>query len=281
YWRRILRIWPAYYFVVLTAFFVVPRVWFMQSPESARLYENFGFKLAVHLFLMPNLSAIYQYWIYPIIAGAGQLWTIGIEEQFYAFWPWFVKKIKNPYILTVGALVVVWALTRLLHYAPSALFGPFSIWTSTANGFCWAFLRSELPIGAMFALFYLDKPRFYRLLVHPATVAVALAVLLNHFWRLVEWESSMVLFLSFAVLILRVVESPPAWLRLRFFEYLGKASYGIYMLHYFVIYPTINLLHGADLAWIYVVAVAGTMVAAVVFHEAVEKPILRHKHRIR
>ncbi len=279
YWRRILRIWPAYYFVVLTAFFVVPRVWFLQSPESAHLHELFGFKLAVFLLLMPNLSTVYQYWIYPIVAGAGQLWTIGVEEQFYALWPWAAKKIKNPYGLAFGALGMIWGLTRLLHLVPT-IFGP-SLWSSAAVSFCWGFLRSELPVGAVFAVFYLQKPRFYPWLTHPLTVLLALLATFNHFWRVVDWESSMALYVAFAVLILRVVEKPPLCLRFRVFEYLGKTSYGVYMLHYFVVYAAVNLLKGADLKWIYAAAVAGTYLAAIGFYEWVEKPILRHKNRIR
>ena len=279
YWRRILRIWPAYYFVVLTAFFVVPRLEFLQSPESVHLHELFGFKLAVFLLFLPNLATVYQYWIYPIVAGAGQLWTIGVEEQFYAIWPWAAKKVKNPYALTVGALFVVWGLTRLLHLVPT-VFGP-SAWASAAVSFCWGFLRSELPVGAVFAVLYLKKPRFYPVLTHPATVGWALLATFNHFWRVVDWESSMALYAAFAVLILRVVEGPPAWLRIPVFEYLGKTSYAIYMLHYFVVYAAVNLLKGADLAWIYAAAVTGTFVVAIGFYEGVEKPILRHKHRVR
>jgi peptidoglycan/LPS O-acetylase OafA/YrhL len=121
----------------------------------------------------------------------------------------------------------------------------------------------------------------YALLTHPATTTAALLLLFNHFWRVVPWESSMLLYTAFGVLILRVVEFPPRFLRTRLFEYLGKASYAVYMLHYFVIYAVVNLMGPEPMAAIYLTATLGTVAVSVAFYQGVEKPILRHKHRVK
>ena len=78
YARRILRIWPLYFALLLVCFLLIPWV----KPESARaLKEACGPPFVYFLFLQ-NL--------FPTYVGIGPLtitWSLAIEEQFYLFWP--------------------------------------------------------------------------------------------------------------------------------------------------------------------------------------------------
>jgi len=83
YARRILRIWPLYYVLVLAAFFVFPRIpvfaGALKFPEESRARSFF-----LYMSIFPNLAAPFPY--------LGHLWSIGVEEQFYIAWPLLLKR---------------------------------------------------------------------------------------------------------------------------------------------------------------------------------------------
>jgi peptidoglycan/LPS O-acetylase OafA/YrhL len=79
YIRRILRIWPLYYFALLI---LVPALSFL--PGERMPWRHF---LAFGLFSGNWASAA---WGYPPSSFA-LLWSVSIEEQFYLAWPWLVR----------------------------------------------------------------------------------------------------------------------------------------------------------------------------------------------
>lgn len=76
YMRRVLRIWPLYYFVIFVGFVLIPYVQSrlgQPTPESANLFQ--------YLFFIGNFGDK------PTSAVLGILWSIAVEEQFYLVWP--------------------------------------------------------------------------------------------------------------------------------------------------------------------------------------------------
>ena len=95
YLRRIFRIWPLYYLVLMLCYFVLPYISaFYITGYSEGIYENFWSKFTYSAFFMPNAALAF----FRDIPYAGPLWSIGVEEQFYLFWPilvaFFPKKIR-------------------------------------------------------------------------------------------------------------------------------------------------------------------------------------------
>ena len=83
YMRRILRIWPLYYLFILLAIIVY---WL-----NGRVDSIVNSELWFILFFTPNV-------LYGLQTGVRVLahyWSLGVEEQFYLFWPWIVKYSKN------------------------------------------------------------------------------------------------------------------------------------------------------------------------------------------
>ncbi|MDP1800300.1 MAG: acyltransferase, partial [Bacteroidota bacterium] len=88
YIRRVLRIWPLYFLIVILGFFVLPHFHFMEISFFAKYNAHLSvFNLVLFLVMLPNLA----FAIFKPLPHIGQLWSIGVEEQFYLLWPWVVK----------------------------------------------------------------------------------------------------------------------------------------------------------------------------------------------
>nr|MBA3972370.1 acyltransferase [Bacteroidota bacterium] len=117
YLRRILRIWPLYYTVVLAGFFLIPHIPYLQNSISGDLYTNFYPKLLLFMLLVPNISYI----LFPHTPYISPAWSIGVEEQFYLAWPWLLSRTEKPLrlfiILITGIYLIKIGLT-VLHRIP-------------------------------------------------------------------------------------------------------------------------------------------------------------------
>jgi len=81
YLRRILRIWPLYYLLVLIGFAALPPLIAGDYAGPRGPYTLTG--LLIHLLFAPNLAPF----LGVVVPGISHLWTIGVEEQFYLAWP--------------------------------------------------------------------------------------------------------------------------------------------------------------------------------------------------
>ena len=79
YIRRIVRIWPLYFGVLFTGFFVL-----RFALGTAMTVES----LLAYVFLIGNMYTVFHGWLPSFLA---PLWSIGVEEQFYLVWPWIIK----------------------------------------------------------------------------------------------------------------------------------------------------------------------------------------------
>lgn len=103
YFRRVLRIWPLYFLVLLIGFGLVPATQPLLGnasyEESAALWP---FLLYINNFFRPPETAI-----------LGVLWSIAFEEQFYVFWPLVLKVVKPR--ITLGVIVGLIILSVILR----------------------------------------------------------------------------------------------------------------------------------------------------------------------
>lgn len=84
YMRRILRIWPLYYLIILLGFFVLPHIPQLHIPVQSLSWSHLTVdNLLLYLFFLPNLVFTF----FPDIPYINQAWSIGVEEQFYILWP--------------------------------------------------------------------------------------------------------------------------------------------------------------------------------------------------
>jgi peptidoglycan/LPS O-acetylase OafA/YrhL len=109
YMRRVLRIWPLYFILVVLGLIVVP-VFFqiinLNNPHVLPFFEAF----LLYVLFLPNLVNI--------LYGGGllqPLWSIGIEEQFYLLWAPAVKFFRK-YLPAILVSVIIFRLTFYTWY---------------------------------------------------------------------------------------------------------------------------------------------------------------------
>jgi peptidoglycan/LPS O-acetylase OafA/YrhL len=244
YLRRIFRIWPIYYLLVLLAFFVFPHIPILHLDYFDRMLQHdFYIKLILFLLIFPNLAlAIYPHASVP---HAGHSWSIGVEEQFYIVWPWIIRKARNILrtIIFIGIGIVVFKMLVLA----ACHFFPASRTLQVVKEFVAMTKMECMAIGGAGACIMFGKmERWIKIIYNPWVQAVSYAVipLLIYFLPASLQDGEHILFsFAFLVIIINVATNPSSFLKLenRALNFLGTISYGMYMYHMFVIVLVIRL----------------------------------------
>lgn len=245
YIRRFLRIWPLYYAIVLIGFLVLPRFDIFHIPAQSEIIDGpssvFWQSFALFMFIFPNLAMS----IFGPFPNIGQLWSIGVEEQFYIGWPWLMKKAKNHFRTVVFVILGIIALKALI-LAFDGILNP-SYWDIVIRFFAMTKLES-MAIGGLgaWALFY-KKEQVLKYVYHPATQAMAylgIPFLLYFTPAILQNGIHLVYSVLFLIIIMNVSTNPKSWLKLEhpILHTLGKISYGLYMYHMLIITAVIHTL---------------------------------------
>lgn len=291
YIRRILRIWPVYYLVVLLSLFVFPGISFLDIPGfTEHMPEGFLYKCIAYLTFLPNVA----YAVYEHIPYATQTWSVGVEEQFYLIWPvlmhWALKKKKvMPMLLGTIAVYLAIKTAFVVNYIQS----PGDVVAEKAWLFVDHFSIDCMAIGGIgaYLLFY-NKKKALNILFNKylqAALYIILAIITVKGWVL-PWYNKEWYALIFMVLVLNLAANNKSLVTLEFkpLNYLGKISYGLYMYHNLVLTVVLKIImmyNLADLgnAWVniafHIVALALTVVVSGVSYEYFEKWFLAAKTR--
>lgn len=238
YIRRVLRIWPLYYLIILLGLFVLPHIEFFNIPTYTEgVHYRFGIKTVFYFLLLPNVvSNLYAYM--PFIA---QAWSIGIEEQFYIVWPWMVKFSKQYLKVLIGIVVGLLLITNVLYFfADHAKDISQASGTTKAVTFAYRFFAmlriSCMAIGGIGAYYlYNLNNKVLRFLFSPYTQLITYAVVIQMLLYGIEVPCVNHEFYSlfFIVIILNLAANPNSYVNLenKLMDYLGKISYSIYMWH--------------------------------------------------
>jgi peptidoglycan/LPS O-acetylase OafA/YrhL len=236
YWRRVLRIWPLYYLIVILGFFVIPYITTGGfNFTNKELNEHYGLNLFLYLIIFPNVAhAMFN--PVPLIS---QTWSIGVEEQFYIIWPVLAKKAKNifkmllvVFSIMIGIKVFILLLFKLGYGSNTLLilkkfFAMSKIECMTIGG-----------MGAYFLFHYQEK--FKSIIYHKAVLPLSLIgipVLLLFTPNQLQDGVHLVYSVLFLFIIANVSGNPNSFLKLenKVFNFLGKISYSIYMYHFMLI----------------------------------------------
>jgi peptidoglycan/LPS O-acetylase OafA/YrhL len=301
YIRRILRIWPIYFLMIFLGFFVFPQIpWFGIPSQERILRDQFWLSLITYATMIPNFGFAY---VMESIPNLGQLWSIGVEEQFYLFWPILIAFSRN-YLRTILTFIAILLSIKigsvllikvffagpkinpdLLQFTPADVFQRFL-----------SSLKFEsMAVGALGACLLIEKRTLYlNIIYHRSTQMIAIAALpaIILFTPTALYKALyLLLSVPCLIIIMNVGCNPNSILRLRnkSLNYLGKISYGIYMYHlaciaftyhlvdYFVELPpqissTQNLL-------IYTISIFTTIVVSAISYKFLEQPFIQRKEK--
>ncbi len=296
YIRRILRIWPLYYFVVLLGFFVLPQFGAYAIGEFPQLTsEHFWQKLFLYVIFAPQVAgAIIGHSGY-----AGVLWSVGVEEWFYLIWPWVVVMMRRWLIPIL--LVTIYIFGYYRWHVPAVWLHKLLLQ-----------LRFDcLAVGALGGILCSSvrwRPIVLRsfLFSRPAQLIV-LATLSYCLWFGVdffdkdEWIYSMkigkyffnpdelIYSMMFLWLIINVSHNKASILNLDIqpLKFIGKVSYGVYCYNWIAIVTGlaflrslgVNLDHGPARYFSYVFGLALSVAFAALSYRLIEKPFLALKDR--
>jgi peptidoglycan/LPS O-acetylase OafA/YrhL len=233
YIRRILRIWPLYFFVLTLGFFVLPN--FNQiniSYLTASFNQNFNLNLILFLLMLPNLA----FSMFPAVPHIGQLWSIGVEEQFYIAWPLIVKysnKLINTLIIIIVFLIALKIIILFLgkNYSNTNWYPVIKKFTAMSK-------FESMAIGGIGAYYFSSNHKIIESLKSPFLSIVALAIILLIIYFIpdkLQDGQHLIISVLFLAIIINVISTNIKLLRNNVFDWLGKISYGIYMYHLIII----------------------------------------------
>ncbi len=270
YMRRIFRILPLYYFTVFAGALLVMLTWDRLPPNTQ---DGAGpvVWIAAMLYCLNLLGLL----IVPI----SHLWSLNVEEQFYLFAPWLIRRAKSVPRALIGfillklgvqlGLLIVWRLTDrpLANYA-------YHIGLN---------MRFEcMALGGLGAWWVLHDHAILRRITHPITQAITLVgcAVVVFLGGNNDLPFNTLSALIFALLILNITSAPRFVLRIEspLLRRLGDLSYAIYMVHHLVIWAL--WIAGVRGIAYPLLIIAITIALAQVIHTGVELPFLRLRDRL-
>ena len=270
YLRRIFRIWPLYYVYLIIGI-------------SILFWQNYNFDATVIYYFLLTANI-------PFILGCGlphvsHLWSVSVEEQFYLFWPWLIKKFKSPFKVFLILWLFFFAMRLLFRILEMKYNYSIPYIALQVNRF------DCMIIGALGAvMFYQNwslflhfaKNKFIQLLSW--SPLLLLSINKFHIFSIIDHE---LISICVVIIIINISTNKSSIIKLdnKIFHFLGTISYGIYVWHPLVILflskklITKNLTSLQNEVLTYFTVLALSIIIAWVSYNYLEKPFLRIKEK--
>jgi peptidoglycan/LPS O-acetylase OafA/YrhL len=241
YYRRIFKIWPLYYFIVILGFFVLPNFDFFKiSYLQENFINNFYSNLLLYVLILPNIAFSF----FSAVPNIGQAWSIGIEEQFYIFWPWVVSKtnnlLKSLLYIILGIIIIKIIVLMIGQYHQSNM-----IYLAIKKSIAMSKFEC-MAIGGIGAKLLIDNHQLLNLVYNKISINISLVLIILLIFLTpdkIQDGIHIVYSILFLIIILNVSNnSVKINLENKVLNYLGKISYGIYMYHFMIIPPILYFL---------------------------------------
>lgn len=275
YVRRILRIWPLYFFILILSTVLI----FFETG----LDNSYSQALPYYLVFIPNLAFVMNI----SIKYASILWSIGAEEQFYLLWPWIICKIKVKKLFLIFLIMILfWSfathLIDFINYNYLSNIESIGIFSKFLGrmGF------SAMATGALVALVFRYHPKRLQFIFHPLiqitvislTLTIWIGNLLPHIAIIDQVYS-----ILFAIIIANFALNSKVIFSLEnvILNYLGKISFGLYVYHLiaFRLIGHLSQILSFDIPKIilFIFGLLLTITLSSISYKYLEKPFLRLK----
>ncbi|WP_322970317.1 acyltransferase [Faecalibacter sp. LW9] len=277
--RRILRIWPLYYTILILAFFIFPFITFFEYPEKAFFINGYPLKqLLLYIFMLPNLAVSNL----DSIAYASQSWSIGTEEQFYLIWPFLFFFFKNKKLF-ISILSIIPLYLIFKYFLES---NNINILGLNIKNF-WQFFNIDcMAIGGVIAFlnhrnydkikFLLNKKIFWT-----TTILTTILIVFGVNFGFFHYEVYACLFIVI-IYNLAFNNQLKELLEYKIMDKLGEISYGMYMYHVIIISIAIKIMKSYNFynnTLLYIIIFCITISVSRISYEFLEKPFLKLKKK--
>jgi peptidoglycan/LPS O-acetylase OafA/YrhL len=237
YARRVLRIFPLYYGVLVCVFIVAPLIPTLHGPELETLLHEQAW---AWFYGVNILTAVRGAFSLPYL---DHFWSLAVEEHFYLFWPLVVWLCSRRTLVRVSlGIAIASVMSRMVlatHVSTISLYvlTPFRLDALCLGGFLAAIARGTNGLVAL------------RRALWPMAAAAALLLVgsyaFNRFTDAMDASLHEARNGTFVVLLAALMLAPLGAPSRSFFARLfdarimrlfGKYSYGIYVFHHFITY---------------------------------------------
>tara|TARA_B110000483_G_scaffold86275_1_gene106581 strand:+ start:170 stop:1297 length:1128 start_codon:yes stop_codon:yes gene_type:complete len=223
--RRSLRIWPLYFLVILLGFLIeFMKSYFTQDISSLPSFWSFI------LFIL-NFDIIkngYEFLFFMVF-----MWSISVEEQFYIFWALVLKWFQN-HLLKISLLIILISIIFRIYFIDDSLNLNFHTVSALGNFGVGALAAIAAFNNSILITKIRDFSKTQIVIIYLISLIIFIAIpsLQNHDLFIVIQR---VLFsFVFAFIILEQTycqQSIFKLSRIKYFNFFGKISYGLYCYH--------------------------------------------------
>jgi peptidoglycan/LPS O-acetylase OafA/YrhL len=230
YLRRALRIWPLYYTYLFLA--LITAIIFGLHLNTKTLFH--------YLFFTANIPFIFG----TALPFLSHYWSLAVEEQFYLFWPWFIKKVNRYIVPIIAAGITVFISFKiwLQFFHPNI---PAQITLNVTRFHC-------MMIGAAGAILYREKNKlFLKLTDNKIAQALCWFIILltaiNKFHISSLLDNELVSVVALFLIIGQIqIKNRLINLEVTALSFPGKISYGMYVFHPLLIFLFSKFLNRID-----------------------------------
>ncbi len=252
YWRRLIRIFPLYYFfllLVLAIFLITNKPDSFKNSWLLLITYTYNFKKFLHLQESDSIDVIFSHF-----------WSLSIEEQFYLFWPLTIFFL-NTKRLKFLVLLIIFSSPAIRYFTFNYLDGNFDLDSIRIGKLIYKSTFCQLDafmFGAVIPIFRLDKViihknvtlSFYFLMTILSLIFVA-SIKYDSLENIISWKIFLIntgsttanlhlwiytLLGGFSMLLITSLTSTKSFLskllETRFLVHIGQISYGLYVYHF-------------------------------------------------
>ena len=276
YWRRTLRIFPAFY----AFWFLVVAVGLLRNGAAPSAHAWSAFFYTSNYYSALNGHPVNAF---------SHTWSLGVEEQFYLMWPFVFLRCRGDLRLMTRILVAIISvalvhramLIYVFHVDESYVYSAFDT------------RLDQLMAGALAAV--LLKRRVLQSFwstacAHVLAPAVTIALLSasiaygatigGHYRYVIGFTLEPILFGVLLVQLVALSQSPMwSWLDSTPARFLGRISYPLYLYQEITLYPVKRLLAETPVGVQLAAALLVTVGVATLSYYVIERPFLRMKRR--
>lgn len=270
YMRRILRIWPLYYTIILLSYILINNTHTLKS-------------IILCLSIFPNIAhALGSGW-----SSSPQIWSIGVEEQFYLFWPFVLLLLPEKKVI-IGLILFFIGYSIFPH-----VFGFINVRTfqnedigDIVNKIFFGTKFNCMALGSLMGFALAKQKSWIKIFSNDIVVLISIltSFCLWFFGFELKYFTEEFFSVIFSIMIVGIVNSKRINIDTKTSRFLGKISYGIYMYHWIIIMLALEYIpfDGNTTTFnikLYFFVIAGTIIISWISYTTMERFFLNIKKR--